>query len=140
MATACARESAGNVSANTNFQGGRILQTLGEKVAHCPGVFASLQFKSEAHRTLRRPEAGCTLQYRIFAQADMEEVNEMWAGLGYYRRARYLLEGAKYVAGDLNGVFPTTSTELQKIPGENSWYTLVASTAGPPRLRRHSDD
>ncbi|KAB5527782.1 hypothetical protein DKX38_021629 [Salix brachista] len=27
------------------------------------------------------------------AQASLEEVNEMWAGLGYYRRARFLLEG-----------------------------------------------
>lgn len=26
------------------------------------------------------------------AAADLEEVNEMWAGLGYYRRARFLLE------------------------------------------------
>lgn len=26
------------------------------------------------------------------AQASLEEVNEMWAGLGYYRRARFLLE------------------------------------------------
>ncbi|KAJ0640363.1 putative HhH-GPD domain, DNA glycosylase [Helianthus annuus] len=26
------------------------------------------------------------------AQASIEEVNEMWAGLGYYRRARFLLE------------------------------------------------
>lgn len=26
------------------------------------------------------------------ARASLEEVNEMWAGLGYYRRARFLLE------------------------------------------------
>jgi A/G-specific adenine glycosylase len=29
------------------------------------------------------------------AAATSEEVNEMWAGLGYYRRARFLHEGAK---------------------------------------------
>ena len=39
------------------------------------------------------------------------------AGLGYYRRARYLLEGAQYVVSQLGGAFPTTSKELQKIPG-----------------------
>lgn len=41
----------------------------------------------------------------------------MWAGLGYYRRARFLLQGAKAVACQFDGVFPTTSAELQKIPG-----------------------
>lgn len=40
------------------------------------------------------------------------------AGLGYYRRARYLLEGAQYVVGSLGGEFPTTTKELLKIPGE----------------------
>lgn len=51
------------------------------------------------------------------AKASMEEVNEVWAGLGYYRRARFLLEGANYVMKEMGGVFPATSLELQKIPG-----------------------
>ena len=41
----------------------------------------------------------------------------MWAGLGYYRRARFLLEGAQYVMQHHGGSFPRTSKELQKIPG-----------------------
>lgn len=45
----------------------------------------------------------------------------MWAGLGYYRRARYLLEGAKYVMEHHDGAFPHTSKELQKIPGGPEW-------------------
>lgn len=45
------------------------------------------------------------------------QVNAAWAGLGYYRRARYLLEGAQYVVAEHGGVFPRTSRELQKIPG-----------------------
>lgn len=40
------------------------------------------------------------------------------AGLGYYRRARYLLDGAKYIVGECGGRFPTTAKELQAIPGE----------------------
>ena len=31
------------------------------------------------------------------ADATIEEVNEEWAGLGYYRRAKFLLNGAIYV-------------------------------------------
>lgn len=33
----------------------------------------------------------------------------MWAGLGYYRRARYLLEGAQYIMDKLDGTFPETA-------------------------------
>lgn len=51
------------------------------------------------------------------AKASIEEVNEVWAGLGYYRRARFLLDGAQYVVNELQGTFPGTTVELQKIPG-----------------------
>ncbi len=57
------------------------------------------------------------LRVQALAKASLEEVNAMWAGLGYYRRARYLLEGAQYVMEHHDGVFPKTSKELQKIPG-----------------------
>lgn len=59
------------------------------------------------------------------AEASQEEVNEVWAGLGYYRRARFLLEGARYVQQNLDGKFPTLSTDLQKIPGVGP-YTAAA--------------
>ena len=39
------------------------------------------------------------------------------AGLGYYRRARYLLDGAKYIVRELGGSFPTTAKQLLSIPG-----------------------
>ena len=59
------------------------------------------------------------------AGATQEEVNEMWAGLGYYRRARYLLEGAKYITVDCQGVFPDTYEQLLKVPGIGP-YTAAA--------------
>lgn len=37
------------------------------------------------------------------AEADVEEVNHAWRGLGYYRRARGLLEGAKVVTERFGG-------------------------------------
>ena len=58
---------------------------------------------------------GCRVQ--ALSEASLEEVNAMWAGLGYYRRARFLLEGAQYVMQHHGGAFPRTSKELQKIPG-----------------------
>lgn len=35
-------------------------------------------------------------------------------------RARYLLDGALYVTEKLDGKFPTTTSELLKIPGKDS--------------------
>ncbi len=63
------------------------------------------------------------------AAATEEEVNEMWAGLGYYRRARFLLQGARHVQEQLGGQFPLTSAELQKLPGEGPGRGM--------RARRH---
>jgi A/G-specific adenine glycosylase len=51
------------------------------------------------------------------AKASLEEVNEMWAGLGYYRRAKFLHEGAKMIVKELEGKLPQTAKELEKIPG-----------------------
>ncbi|KAL2935673.1 Adenine DNA glycosylase [Bienertia sinuspersici] len=61
--------------------------------------------------------------------ASLEEVNEMWAGLGYYRRARYLLEGAKKIVED-RGSFPRTVSSLMKVPGIGDYTAgAIASIA-----------
>lgn len=51
------------------------------------------------------------------ANADIEDVNSVWAGLGYYSRASRLLAGAKTVMRDFKGVLPRTAAELEKIDG-----------------------
>jgi len=51
------------------------------------------------------------------ANASEDEVNARWAGLGFYRRARFLHKGAKYVVGNLNGTIPDSVDELMKIDG-----------------------
>eukprot|EP01024_Parvocaulis_polyphysoides_P046892 TRINITY_DN4441_c0_g1_i4.p1 TRINITY_DN4441_c0_g1~~TRINITY_DN4441_c0_g1_i4.p1 ORF type:complete len:469 (+),score=57.34 TRINITY_DN4441_c0_g1_i4:74-1408(+) len=64
------------------------------------------------------------------AQATQEEVNEVWAGLGYYRRAKYLLKGSQYVVNDLKGVLPKDKKQLLKIPGIGPYTSgAVASIA-----------
>ena len=54
---------------------------------------------------------------RHLANASEEEVREMWAGLGYYRRSQFLLKGAEYVSEELGGRFPRDIIGLLKIPG-----------------------
>ena len=51
------------------------------------------------------------------AEADLEAVNELWSGLGYYRRAAFLHKGARYVHDQLDGIIPDTKEGLEKLPG-----------------------
>ena len=60
------------------------------------------------------------------AAADEAEVMAAWAGLGYYSRARKLIECARAVA--LRGGFPQTEAELIALPGLGP-YTAAAVAA-----------
>uniref|UniRef100_A0AAV1UW19 Adenine DNA glycosylase n=1 Tax=Peronospora matthiolae TaxID=2874970 RepID=A0AAV1UW19_9STRA len=51
------------------------------------------------------------------AEAQEEDVNALWAGLGYYRRARMLHAGAKYVVEKCGGELPSSVDQLLLIPG-----------------------
>ncbi|GAA6007004.1 A/G-specific adenine glycosylase [Rhodotorula paludigena] len=51
------------------------------------------------------------------AKADIEEVNAVWQGLGYYSRAKRLLDGAKTVMREHSGVLPSTAAGLLSIDG-----------------------
>ncbi|KAF8402440.1 hypothetical protein HHK36_013396 [Tetracentron sinense] len=63
------------------------------------------------------------------ALASQEEVNEMWAGLGYYRRARFLLEGAKMIV-EGGGEFPKTISALREVRGIGDYTAgAIASIA-----------
>nr|ACN26398.1 unknown [Zea mays] len=65
---------------------------------------------------------------RSLAAATQEEVNEMWAGLGYYRRARFLLEGAKQIIE--KGLFPCTALALREVRGIGDYTAgAIASIA-----------
>jgi len=59
------------------------------------------------------------------ADASEEQVLKLWQGLGYYSRARNLHASAKYVAYELNSVFPSNYTELKKLKGVGD-YTASA--------------
>uniref|UniRef100_A0A3Q4HAQ9 Adenine DNA glycosylase n=1 Tax=Neolamprologus brichardi TaxID=32507 RepID=A0A3Q4HAQ9_NEOBR len=60
------------------------------------------------------------------AAATLEEVNQMWAGLGYYSRGRRLHEGAQKVVSELKGQMPqTVESLLKQLPGVGR-YTAAA--------------
>ena len=51
------------------------------------------------------------------ANADRDRVLTMWAGLGYYARARNLHKCAGVIRDEYGGAFPQTEAELLKLPG-----------------------
>jgi A/G-specific adenine glycosylase len=60
--------------------------------------------------------------------ASLDDVLRMWAGLGYYSRARNLHACAVVVRGDHGGVFPDTEEGLRALPGIGP-YTAAAIAA-----------
>ena len=58
------------------------------------------------------------------ARASDDEVMKLWAGLGYYARARNLHSCARQVSHDHDGIFPDTVEALEQLPG------IGRSTAG----------
>lgn len=64
------------------------------------------------------------------AAASADAVNAAWAGLGYYRRARLLHEGAAAVVARHGGAVPSTAAALLELPGVGDYTAgAIASIA-----------
>lgn len=59
------------------------------------------------------------------ANADEQEVLNLWQGLGYYSRARNLHHAAKQVIEDFGGEFPSTYEDIKRLKGVGD-YTASA--------------
>jgi A/G-specific adenine glycosylase len=63
--------------------------------------------------------------FPTLAQASLAEVLQMWQGLGYNRRAKYLKQCAEVVVKDHAGKLPMLINELKQLPGIGD-YTAAA--------------
>lgn len=59
------------------------------------------------------------------AKVDEDKLLKLWEGLGYYNRARNLKKAAVIIMEEYEGVFPTTYSEIIKLPGIGE-YTASA--------------
>lgn len=68
------------------------------------------------------------------AKAPLSEVLQLWSGLGYNRRAKFLHEAAKKIESDFGGTFPETLKELVSLPGVgvNTAGALLAYSFNQP--------
>jgi len=54
---------------------------------------------------------------QALAQAPVDAVLELWAGLGYYARARNLHRCAQLIVADHGGTFPSAASAIAQLPG-----------------------
>src|ERR1700691_1480094 len=68
------------------------------------------------------------------AAAPLDEVLHLWAGLGYYARARNLQACAKVLAAQYGGVFPNKLEEVMALPGigRSTAGAILALSRGQP--------
>ncbi len=64
------------------------------------------------------------------ARADLEEVLELWSGLGYYRRARLLHRAARLVTSELGGELPRTRDQWLGLPGVGDYAAGAIASLG----------
>ncbi|OLY94998.1 A/G-specific adenine glycosylase [Cnuella takakiae] len=62
---------------------------------------------------------------RQLADAPDQEVFKLWEGLGYYSRCRNLLATARYIAYELDGIFPNKYEDILALKGVGP-YTAAA--------------
>ena len=93
------------------------------------GIWVSeIMLQQTRVEAVREPYARFMAKYpepREFAKANDDEVMVAWRGLGYYRRARLLRDGARRVADEHRGTVPSDLEQLAALPGVGP-YTLGA--------------
>jgi A/G-specific adenine glycosylase len=62
------------------------------------------------------------------ANCSEEKLRELWAGLGYYARARNLKLGAAFIIEKLNAQFPTNKQDWLKVPGCGDYTAAIIAS------------
>ena len=73
---------------------------------------------------------------RALASASLADVLKLWQGLGYNRRAKFLHNAAKMIMDEFDGVFPTNTADIMKLPGvgKNTAGAILAYAFNRPAI------
>ena len=85
------------------------------------------------HRDARTSRAGCGRfpTVRALAEAPLDDVLSLWAGLGYYARARNLHSAAREVTASYGGAFPDGDRRRARAAGHRRATPRAPSSASP---------
>jgi A/G-specific adenine glycosylase len=74
--------------------------------------------------------------FPALADASLGEVLAAWQGLGYNRRARFLHEASRTIAGDWGGVLPADEASMRSLPGigPNTAASILAFAFNVPTV------
>lgn len=72
----------------------------------------------------------------LLAKASLGEVLQLWSGLGYNRRAKFLLHAAQKIMAEYGGAFPDTKEGLISLPGigVNTAGAILAYSYNQPSI------
>ena len=62
------------------------------------------------------------------ASAPDDKVYKLWEGLGYYNRCKNLLESARFISNNLDGIFPDTYEEILQLKGIGTYTASAISS------------
>nr|BFD32503.1 hypothetical protein GTC16762_21210 [Pigmentibacter ruber] len=65
---------------------------------------------------------------KSLAFCEDDRLRKLWAGLGYYARARNLRKGAQFILDEFKGSFPTNFSSWIKVPGCGPYTASVISS------------
>ncbi|MGB4768771.1 MAG: hypothetical protein WBP22_05985 [Candidatus Saccharimonas sp.] len=70
------------------------------------------------------------------ASASLAEVVQLWQGLGYNRRAKFLHLAAQMIVQEFEGAFPTSVTDILRLPGvgKNTAGAILAYAFNTPAV------
>lgn len=73
---------------------------------------------------------------QTLAEAGLDEVVQLWQGLGYNRRAQYLHRAVRMITDEFDGVWPQTQAALKQLPGvgENTAGAIAAYAFNQPAV------
>ena len=72
---------------------------------------------------------------RALARATPRDVLLVWAGIGYNRRALYLLRAAREIVSEYGGKVPTDPALLQTLPGVGVYTAAATGDPGEQGLK-----
>ena len=62
------------------------------------------------------------------ANCPLDRLLKLWEGLGYYNRAKNLQKAAKIIISDYNGIFPSSYSDIIKLPGIGEYTASAISS------------